>query len=497
MQCPTGSTVKAGAPAYFQFDSVTVSGFLPFASALAWLGFLNLPVGPVSTTEFCSKEPPATTMSPADWLALGVPPIAAVTGVYGRLADWIQQNAFSQYCACTGASGSAYSAYILSLSPRWWHTMGQAGGATVLSDASGNSRPGTASATSAVFGQTPLITGDPANSVQVVSTGALAHNLSATADTWNGSQDNSCEFWIRIAAHPSVLRTVYTTYGGVQGTVALYVDTSGHILLQAKDSAGAQTLTTGTKDICDNVVHQIDIVLDHAAHTLKVYVDAVTDVTTTVTTNSYYDGSGAQWLLTDPHSTTPPMVGYAAHWSWFARALTAAQIADLKAAAGSQVIYAPQPYIPPTGGTPPAGTPPTCSTSQDVCTQLYQTNLLLQGLSSQLTMLKARAEPSFWLTGNVHTGLTGTGVITVSDILALNVLLTTVPGGWGATAETPRRLIPAAGSIQAGFAAQYTDNWQLHYENQIVLLEAAWAVQVRYNLKPGVVATIIELVPSV
>ena len=89
VQCTNGSVAKPTAPAFFQFDSVTAAGFLPFTSALAWLGLVNLPVGPVSTAQFCSQEPPATSMSAADWVALGVPPAAILSGAYGRLGDWI------------------------------------------------------------------------------------------------------------------------------------------------------------------------------------------------------------------------------------------------------------------------------------------------------------------------------------------------------------------------------------------------------------------------
>jgi hypothetical protein len=496
MQCTAGSTVKSGSPAFFQFDSTTVGGFLPFGASLAWFGFLSLPVGPVSTADFCSREPPDTTMSAADWLSLGIPPVALITGAYSRLADWIQQSAFSQYCVCNATSGTPYSTQILSLSPKYYLKLGEASGANAV-DATGNGRYGTYYG-SPVYGQAALMAGDPATSVKAAATPAgVVTQPTANMTNWGGNVDRSIEFFAKFT-NPSAIGALYTNYDGNNPIVSVRTDTTGHVGLQTRDSAG--TLTTSgwsASSYSGGTVHQYDVVFNSAAHTVTLYVDAVSVMQVTgMSTLSFAGPSTNEWWLDDPHGTNTKIAGTIGHLSSFLTALSATTISDNRAASGNVSPYAPQPYTPPTGGTPSAGTPPTCSTNQDVCNQLYNTNLLLQGISVQLTQFKTREQPSFWKTGTIHTGLTGSGVITVSDILGLNVLLTTVPSGWGATAETPRRLIPAAGSIQAGFASQYTDNWQVHYENEVLMLESTWALQVRYNFKPGITATLVELVPG-
>ena len=496
VQCTAGSTVKSGAPAFFNFDSSTVGGFLPFGSALAWLGFLNLPVGPVATVDFCATEPPATTMSAADWLSLGIPPLAAVTGAYSRLADWIQQNAFSQYCVCNATSSSTYATQILSLSPKYYLKLGEASGA-VAADATGNGRPG-AYYGSPVYGQAALISGDPATSVKANATPAgIVTQPWANMTNWGGNVDRSIEFFAKFTA-PAAVGALYTNYDGVNPIMSIRTDTTGHVDIQCRDTAGTLNSSAySTLSYSDGLVHQFDLVFKASTNTVTLYVDAVSVAQVTgLSTLSFAGSSTNEWWLDDPHGTNTKIAGTIGHLSSFVTALAATTISDNRAAAGGASPYAPQPYVPPTGGTPPAGTPPTCSTNQDVCNQLYQTNLLLQGVSVQLTQFRVRQQPSFWRTGLIHTGLTGVGTLAVSDIIGLNVLLTTVPAGWGATAESPRRLIPSAGSIQSGFASEFTDNWQLHYENEIIMLQSTWATQVRYNFRPGVVGTIVELLPS-
>lgn len=152
--------------------------------------------------------------------------------------------------------------------------------------------------------------------------------------------------------------------------------------------------------------------------------------------------------------------------------------------------------------TPPAVTEPTqpttyiipdpytCGTSDDICKRLYQIQEMLRWNYQMTTLLQRQIIPFALQNGASVTGRTDSGNITVQGILGVSVTLTSVPSGWGSTAETPRRLIPAAGSIQATDGTRYSDNFQLHYEHQVVMLDAPWATSVKYNLRPGVVATI-------
>jgi len=134
-------------------------------------------------------------------------------------------------------------------------------------------------------------------------------------------------------------------------------------------------------------------------------------------------------------------------------------------------------------------------TTQDVCNlaqQLLQSVTLLRAM---VDLMQRRLLPFAWILGTPHTGLTGTGVISVQDVLGAAVSMT-VPGGWGSTAETPRRLIPSAGSLQGSNGTSYSDNFQLHYEQEIILFGESWATGIRYNFRPGVTVTLTPLLPE-
>lgn len=496
MQCAFGSAKQSGAPTFFQFDSTTVSTFLPFGASIAWLAFVGLPVGPVDTADFCSREPPATTMSAGDWIALAFPPIAQVTGAYARFGDWIQQKAFATYCACNSGGGSPYATQILSLSPKYYLKLGEASGSTAA-DASGNSRPGTYYGTP-VYGQAALISGDSSTSVKAAASPAgIVTQPTANMTNWSGTADCSIEFFAKFTA-PASVGALYTNYDGINPIMSIRTDAAGHVDLQVRDTAG--TLISGTYSTLsysDGLVHQFDLVVHASLHTATLYVDAVSVASVTgLSSNNYFGSSTNEWWLDDPHGTNVKIAGTIGHLSSFTTALSATTISDNRAAAGGMSVYSPPTYTPPTDGTPSSGAAPVCTSYQDICNQLQITDYLLQGVAIQLNQFKTRNQPSFWRTGTIHAGLAGTGVLTVSDILGLNVLLTTVPLGWGQTTETPRRLIPSTGSLQSGFASEYSDNWQVHYDNQIIMLQATWGTQVRYNFKPGIVATLVELLPG-
>jgi hypothetical protein len=134
-------------------------------------------------------------------------------------------------------------------------------------------------------------------------------------------------------------------------------------------------------------------------------------------------------------------------------------------------------------------------TTQDVCNlaqQLLQSVTLLRAM---VDLMQRRLLPFAWILGTPHTGLTGTGVISVQDVLGAAVSMT-VPGGWGSTAETPRRLIPSAGSLQGSDGTSYSDNFQLHYESELIFFGQSWATGIRYNFRPGVTATLTPLLPE-
>jgi len=496
-QCTAGSTKQASAPVYFQFDTTTVANFLPFGSAIAYLGFLGLPTGPVDTAQFCSLEPPDTTLSAADILLLGVPVIAKLSGAYTRLANYIQQQAFATYCICNPVTAAPYSTQILSLNPYWYFKLGDAVGSAVILDSSGNGRNGTAGGVT-TFGQPALMTGDPATSVLVTSGVGLARNTSAAAERWSGSASSSMEFFANVAT-PAALAALYDTYFGTNPFISIYVTATGKCRIQARDSANVLIDTTGTATVGGTGVHQYDLVLDAAAHTLKLYIDGAVDISMVgLSTNAYMDVGAAHRLSTANHSGVPIEPATLGHWSFFnGTALPSVTISDNRAASGNHTPYTGPIYTAPADGTPPTQTAPVCASYQDICNQLQITDYLLQGVSIQLTEFSKRADPTIFLNGTAHAGLTGSGTLAVQDIVGLHVSVTSVPSTWGSTAETPRRLIPSVGSIQSTFSGtQVSDNHQVHYEDEILMLASQWATGIRYNFRPGVTATLTELLPG-
>jgi hypothetical protein len=86
--------------------------------------------------------------------------------------------------------------------------------------------------------------------------------------------------------------------------------------------------------------------------------------------------------------------------------------------------------------------------------------------------------------------LAGTGTIALSGEYGALVTLTTVPASWGSTSDTPRRLIPSAGRVQFPIGTDYPDGAPIRYERQMVYSDAGYSTLLRYNFKPGIIASI-------
>jgi len=162
---------------------------------------------------------------------------------------------------------------------------------------------------------------------------------------------------------------------------------------------------------------------------------------------------------------------------------------------GSPAAYAPAgPSVPVT--SVPSLPTTTCTTVSDLCAIVNPLVSDIGLLKGRLDLLQRRLLPFAYILGATSGGLTGAGSITVSDILGVVVFVSTVPTRWGYTSDSPRRLIPSVGSVQAVTNDGYED-WQLvHYEHQIIMFDPAIATIVRYNFKPGIVASITLIHPE-
>jgi hypothetical protein len=160
----------------------------------------------------------------------------------------------------------------------------------------------------------------------------------------------------------------------------------------------------------------------------------------------------------------------------------------------------PTPFVPPPAPAPPVGFPnppaaPTCGSQQDICNMLNTINQKLDWQRTQVDVLQRRLVPFAWILGATQS-VTGSGIIAVQDVLGCIVTLTTVPNTWGSTNETPRRLIPSTGSLQAVLAPNFDDLRQVHYEHEVFIFKTSWATGLRYNFRPGIVATITPILPE-
>jgi hypothetical protein len=153
------------------------------------------------------------------------------------------------------------------------------------------------------------------------------------------------------------------------------------------------------------------------------------------------------------------------------------------------------PFVPPGELVPPVDFPdppaaPTCSTEQDVCTQLAALAWKLDFVRSEVELLLKRQTPYGYETLASHTGLTGSGTLSVADILGAVVVLTTVPTSWGQTGSSPRRLYPQVGEIHFGDSAYNGEAKALHYDEQMFLDVPPLTTEVVYSFRAGIVATI-------
>jgi hypothetical protein len=155
------------------------------------------------------------------------------------------------------------------------------------------------------------------------------------------------------------------------------------------------------------------------------------------------------------------------------------------------------PAVPPAPDTTlPDGPAVACTTIADLCAIVNPVTQQLALLKQRLDLLQRRLLPFAWIPGATSSGLTGSGTISVGDALGCIVTLTAVPGTWGQTAASPRRLIPSVGSLQVTDGTNFQDEHQLHYDNQIVLFDAGWGTELHYSLRQGVTASIMILQPE-
>jgi len=134
-------------------------------------------------------------------------------------------------------------------------------------------------------------------------------------------------------------------------------------------------------------------------------------------------------------------------------------------------------------------------TTQDLCDLLQQTLQSVTMLRTMVDLIQRQEVPFAYITGTVHSGLTGDGSFSVSDILGLLVQVSTVPPKWGLSSDNPARYIPAPAMVSVGTVNGDQDTHFVHFTEELYFPEAMGAMtKVTYQFKPGVHGAITELV---
>lgn len=166
---------------------------------------------------------------------------------------------------------------------------------------------------------------------------------------------------------------------------------------------------------------------------------------------------------------------------------------DTSAGPGGSSFPAP-PALSPPSGFPSVPAAPTCSTNQDVCNALNAISQKLDWMRLQVDLIQRQGVPFGYVLGTLHSGLTGTGSLTVQDTLGAIVNLTTVPSTWGKSSDNPRRYIPAPASIAIGTVDGLQDtNWVNLPTELIMPTGQGVATRIYYRFAPGVTGSIQEV----
>jgi hypothetical protein len=170
-------------------------------------------------------------------------------------------------------------------------------------------------------------------------------------------------------------------------------------------------------------------------------------------------------------------------------------------------IGAPPPVVvpPPLVIAPPAaptGPISIACDNNDICTVLNALMRQLTGMSqsiaqlrSDVTLIQRQGVPFGYLTGPVHSGLTGSGSFAVQGLLGLSVAVTGAPAGWGRSDDNPSRYIPAPASVTLGSAHGVESVLWCNEPVTFAYASGDGAMTlVTWHCKPGVTISITELV---
>lgn len=118
---------------------------------------------------------------------------------------------------------------------------------------------------------------------------------------------------------------------------------------------------------------------------------------------------------------------------------------------------------------------------------------ILSQILAQVNLIQRQSVPFAYTPSTTHTGLSGSGVISISGLIGAKVSITTLPASLGRSGTTPLEIFDA-GFITFGTADGYPTSIRLEHNPQLMLPARCSAyTDLAYDLHPGVVVTITEL----
>ncbi len=118
----------------------------------------------------------------------------------------------------------------------------------------------------------------------------------------------------------------------------------------------------------------------------------------------------------------------------------------------------------------------------------------LEAILATVSLIQRQAVPFAYLTGAVHAGLSGAGALSLSGLLGVKVAITALPASYGSEGSSPPEHFDL-GFVTFGTADGFPSAFRLT-RNPQVMMPARCSVytDLDYDLSPGVVVTITELV---
>jgi hypothetical protein len=118
---------------------------------------------------------------------------------------------------------------------------------------------------------------------------------------------------------------------------------------------------------------------------------------------------------------------------------------------------------------------------------------VLSAILNLVTLIQRQSVPFGYVTGAVHVGLSGAGVIEISGLLGIHVAITTLPTSYGVLGTSPAAYFDA-GFLTFGVDDGYGSSYRLN-RNPLALFPPRCSAftDLAYDLPPGTVVTVTEL----